>query len=539
MRLLPIVERELRVAVRRRSAFWVRVMAAATAVGVGGLTLWFAGDWGAAASQGRPLFEVLTWLAFAVCVVAGPALTADMLSEEKREGTLGFLFLTDLRAHDVVLGKLAAASVAAVFSLLAVLPVVALSLLLGGVDLGEFGRMALVLLNCLWFSLAAGMLMSALCQEARSAFALTTFLLFLSAGVAPWLLQTLGGTGAWPGRLVAALGPAGALLAAPAPVYAATPEAFWLGFWGAHLEAWLMLAGAARLTGRAWREATTWGLSERWQARWRALLLGDTNVRQALRRRLLDRNPLLWLGSRQQLKRNLLWGLSGLTLVIWLGTRVLWSWQFWSAGTTLLVGFFLQAMLKWLAASEAAWRLAQDRRTGALELLLTTGLGQEQIVRGQMQAMRRLFGPPVLAVVVAQAALVISGEPLSGPEDWAPVLVTMVLFVWDMPTLAWAGLWYSVSSRRPQLASLRAIFRVLVVPWLVFLGVLFILGVWSWAVLAGVWLVICGVNNHAVRTHARFQLQGRLREAAAGLLRTSEQEVTETVRAVGLALARK
>ena len=49
------------------------------------------------ASLGSGLFGVLTWLSVATALCAGLFFTSDCLSEEKREGTLGFLFLTDLR----------------------------------------------------------------------------------------------------------------------------------------------------------------------------------------------------------------------------------------------------------------------------------------------------------------------------------------------------------------------------------------------------------------------------------------------------------
>jgi hypothetical protein len=45
---------------------------------------------------GNPLFNLLTGYTFALCASAGIFLTADSLSEEKRDGTLGLLFLTDL-----------------------------------------------------------------------------------------------------------------------------------------------------------------------------------------------------------------------------------------------------------------------------------------------------------------------------------------------------------------------------------------------------------------------------------------------------------
>ena len=44
------------------------------------------------------------------CLLEGTRLAADCRGEEKREGTLGLLFLTDLQGYDVVLGKYLATS---------------------------------------------------------------------------------------------------------------------------------------------------------------------------------------------------------------------------------------------------------------------------------------------------------------------------------------------------------------------------------------------------------------------------------------------
>ena len=54
------------------------------------------------------LFWGLTGSAVFYCLLSGVWFTADCLSEEKREGTLGLLFLTDLKGYDVVFGKLVA-----------------------------------------------------------------------------------------------------------------------------------------------------------------------------------------------------------------------------------------------------------------------------------------------------------------------------------------------------------------------------------------------------------------------------------------------
>src|ERR1041385_3110557 len=130
---LPILERELRVGARKRSTFWLRIIAAlvAFAIGTGFLILTRVGHWPGSVSLGSGLFTTLTWLCLGAVLGAGLFLTSDCLSEEKRAGTMGFLFLTDLRGYDVVLGKLLAASLRGLCALLGVLPILAVTLLMG------------------------------------------------------------------------------------------------------------------------------------------------------------------------------------------------------------------------------------------------------------------------------------------------------------------------------------------------------------------------------------------------------------------------
>src|SRR5664279_4708229 len=177
MTFLPIVERELRVAARRPGTYWTRWFAA-----LGMMLVWLllvaANRRMPAAELSQFLFVSFGVLALGFCMLAGIFLTADCLSEEKREGTLGLLFLTDLKGYDVVLGKLVATSLNGFYAVLAVVPVMALPLLLGGIEPGEFGRMAVVVVNTLFFSLALGMCVSALSRSPRKAMAMT-FLLIL------------------------------------------------------------------------------------------------------------------------------------------------------------------------------------------------------------------------------------------------------------------------------------------------------------------------------------------------------------------------
>src|SRR2546429_9662311 len=111
MTFLPIVERELRLKARRSRTCWLRcgIVLAFAVLSFGILAV----DWSTGRNptqMGQHLFWALSGLAFASALLAGPVVTADCLSEEKREGALGLLFLTHLKGHDVVLGKLFATS---------------------------------------------------------------------------------------------------------------------------------------------------------------------------------------------------------------------------------------------------------------------------------------------------------------------------------------------------------------------------------------------------------------------------------------------
>src|SRR5437016_6196807 len=139
MAILPIVERELRIAARRAGTYWTRCLAAA-AVTMLWLVLLVGSRVPSPAQLGHHLLNALGALALGASMLAGVFLTSDCLSEEKREGTLGLLFLTDLKGYDVVLGKMVAASVHACFGLLALLPILGLPLMMGGVSGAEFWR---------------------------------------------------------------------------------------------------------------------------------------------------------------------------------------------------------------------------------------------------------------------------------------------------------------------------------------------------------------------------------------------------------------
>src|SRR5262249_8245796 len=153
-------ERELRVQARSRGNYWGRFAVAAVGVLVCAPPLLWSGQFVTPGTIGRGAFYGLVGAAFLLCCVAC-LLTADTISSERREGTLGLLLLARVRHFDVLLGKFVSSGLASLLGLVAFLPVLVLPLLTGGVTGGEAARMAVALLNTLFLALSVGLWASA------------------------------------------------------------------------------------------------------------------------------------------------------------------------------------------------------------------------------------------------------------------------------------------------------------------------------------------------------------------------------------------
>lgn len=461
MSFLPVVERELRVRARHRWTYLGRVLAAAVPlvlVGFMGLS--------SQPQAGRFLFDMLIVLASAFCILEGVRNTADCLSEERREGTLGLLFLTDLRGYDVVLGKFAAASLGSIYGFLATIPVLGLSLLLGGVTFAEFWRSALALLNLLFGSLALGILVSTFSRRQGVALATTALGAVLWCG-GPLLCAL------WPAVLGRGLMEWGIGLSPVGALQRAGPG---VGYWFALLEAnvlaWAFLMASAWCLPRVWQEnQQDRGTLDRWFASGKV-----KRRRQPAGQALDEYNPLGWLVTKAPLGiASLVFLLAGLGAVL-----LVLQWSFgigpeaaWLGSAALSVlAFFLKIRLAW-SSSEV---LAELRRSGMLEILLVTPVGgarspisgamsglevhpayfESRLSSGLVRGIWKNFQRHILILVAAQMVLVfvlVQGGGNNGPVAWEG-LVPAALggVIWgvnlyaDCFALVYAGLWFGLRS---------------------------------------------------------------------------------------------
>ncbi len=477
MPFLPIVSRELRVASRRSATYWMRTVAA--------LAVLVIGTWVFLMLRHQPakeiamvLFGLLTGTAVFYCLLSGVRATADCLSEEKREGTLGLLFLTDLKGYDVVFGKLAATSLSSLYSVLAIVPMLALPLLMGGVSPGEFGRMALVAVNTLFFSLTLGLCVSAMSRVARKAASLTSLSIILFAVVPPlcgaW--KVMAGRSRTPDTFLMLPSVGFNYYRAWDDPYKMAADEFWISLAIIHVLGWLFVVLASLVTPRSWQDKPAGVKRLRWRERWLLWSYGNLGERLAFRRRLLQASAFFWLAARARLKPAYVWACLGLVACGWVWGLFKFRRDWLTEPLYVATGLVLFLIIKAWVGSESSRALAEERQRGTLELLLSTPLTIHDILRGQFYALLRQFlGPLIVVVIAGLACMLAANSQTLGGEDhllWVLFwLALIVMLVADLAAFFWVGLWQGLTARNPQRAAGATVARILIFPWLIIAGV--------------------------------------------------------------------
>jgi hypothetical protein len=469
--LPPMVERELRVALLRRNARQKWMVAAWTA---GLIFLGFVLLLGLASNRamGRKLFLWLFSVACVGVISRGFGLTADLFSEERRNGTLGLLVLAGLRPLEIFTNKLLGAGLLAVYALLGGLPFFAVAFLTGGVSATQFLCALTFLANGLLFCVAMGLLASVIHREggqAQTTAVILAALLCLATPVARWF----AGAASTPYLLSH-----GWLTLSPAyPPYlvfvnfaGSSPHLFWISSGLTLVYSLSALLAAAVVLHYTWRDGAETLAPQGWRERWQRHARGTAQWRRWLRTRWMSRNPFCWLAARDRRPALFAQAFLAIAVLFWLLGWAALRQRWLSPNAAFACSIILHLFFNWILAYAAGRRLADERQTGGFEVLLTVPLEPKVIVDGQCRAVLVQFRPVWITVFLLDVVLCASGFRVSG---WTPASGSVYVLAWAVLIAYWfAGhletasraMWISTWTGRPAYAALQAIKRTFWVP---------------------------------------------------------------------------
>ena len=444
MRIHIVAERELRAAAQRKGTYWVRWLTGVASFVVLIWLMW-ATDAFKRTGGAHDAFVPFAFITFFYCILMGAIRTADCISSERREGTLGLLFLTNLNSAEIMAGKLFSNALPTIYGLLAIFPMLAIPLLMGGVTLSEFLCTMLALLVAIAFSLGCGMLASVLCRRQFPAVALAmglvivlSTLTFLAAGILEeyrrghWLVQVLASTS-----------PHYALSAAlEAQVFRANH--FWEAIASVMGIAVLLLASATWLLSQSWRDRVTSirGRKPKPADNAYAMARSPKGRRDARRNRQLTFNPFYWLVARRQAGAPIfLLIMAALVVLTVTGTTPLFS----KLASPARFGSVVGEMFAWLCAAGAlhvmtlyyaamlgAQTFAEDKQAGALELIFSTPARVHTMLQGAAMAWRQRMLLPAMAVSITHAYAFWKIMPVALIQPPGNVLITAQTTQWDI-----------------------------------------------------------------------------------------------------------
>jgi hypothetical protein len=341
------------------------------------------------------------------------------------------------------------------------------------------------LLNALICSLATGLFISAMSRDSQKALTGTLFLLLALIFVGPAMDAMYAAMNGPP------FAPRGSLVS-PGYVFLMAGRwrdpNFWSGLLASQLTAWAMLGLACWLAPRTWQERRKRATGMRgWSYSWR---YGGAKRRRRLREKLLGRDPMTWLVCRERWQSISLWFLSIVVLVAFAGAGLAGL----PVGAWIAIGYFSGVFFLFFylgAASQSCRFFVEARRSGLIELLLATPLNGAEVVRGHWRALVRMFAPPVFILLCLEFVVsllqehstwtmmgtaVAAGKPfMNWPLIVASAVKSIVVTGANLAALSWFGMWMGMSSRSANLATLKTILFVQIIPWLVITFVSYVL----------------------------------------------------------------
>lgn len=483
--ILPLALREMRIAARS-SRFYTNRLTGALVCLLISTVFYVLFQWIPMGSQrGSALVFIVGTITFYFAVFNAVNLMNDSLSRERREGTLGLLFLTHLRARDIILGKVVFGISLSMGVIMAMFPILSVSMLIGGVPGVTVLKVSVNTLVGAFLALSVGILGSSCNTEQRRAASVSGFLFVFLLFLAPLggnLLSQWTGVSLFndvPRFLSPSVGDAFTDLKTAGKVILpfgaglSSPGNFWVkmlclvGF-GASC---LALAGFFIATG--WQEKTSSSWRERWKSRFAQWRFGRELERAHHRRRTLDVNPIYWLMSREIRSKYQSLIMTGLMVAIGLlfFARSRGGGSLVSAAPGFV--FMLDQVMKSRFAGSTVISLFKERESRALEVILATSIDVPTLLKGQTQGLlyqsMLSFGVMLLIqfLLVCAFALYQPRFALHAFGVFAGLLVLMAASIW---AIRWRGAWFAISAPDQGKAVSKTIFPVVFSPYLV-LGV--------------------------------------------------------------------
>lgn len=489
MILGPIARRELLVTARNPLTYRGRwIIALVVFVVGGGIATLFSFTPRGAVPPGS-LLSSLSFYIFLYCLAAGAQSTADSLSREKRDGTLGLLFLTTLKSREIISGKLVAGGISTLYGLMATFPILSIIVLHGGVEYKDLAQLFLAALNAMFVAACIGLFASthAFSRKQATAWATWSVLILwfalpglaeLSARYPDWvwlsrILKCLSISHSF--RMTAGLG----ALTGFDPYY----HRPWMSLAGTHLLGWFFLLLATFYLPRKWQDqpvGTGKGLP--WRDRLRQWTYGNPKIREARRHRLLNRNPFLWLSSRDRFRPL---G-SAFVLVImssfFLLPIIVDGWD-----EDIVIPYVIAAVLttKLTMCGSAPQKMMEELENGTLEMILSTPLGVRDVIKGQIFAMWEQFRwvlvylallltiAPIYLISVKGSFTAAAGIQNAGWDNIIAAVIVLSGFlgmiVLDFFAIAMLGLWGPLTVKNLKHAAGAVMLRGFFLPPLFFM----------------------------------------------------------------------
>lgn len=444
MVLLTLILREMRSSARKRTTYWARL-----GVAMVGMLICLSQPSVGPGSAGRQVFAAIVGAAFLFSCSAS-LLAADVISVERREGTLGLLFLTRARSVDVLAGKLSAEALSGLCALGACLPVVMIPVMAGGVTGWEVARTGVALMATLLLSLAVGLWVSASQVDRFKAIRLAGVMVAVVVLV-PLVLPKLAG-GRLPGW-IELCSPLKTVMLAKDAAYRSSAMSYWISLAAVPGLGVALLAAASRRLRRTAGEGE--GAPSRPKPEPVRIVGAQLSHWEPARD---ESSPVEWLAFRQQGVKGRIWAPSVIVLAFsaWVpfasrpygpvlgGAAWLTFWPLGLAGA-----LFGSAVVAWIASRF----FVGARRSRELELLLTTPVGADRIVKDQWEVLKRFFVLPVVGLqlalllpILTSGAVGMAGMFGPPPFGMLAMVLSLTISYLNVSALCWLGLWLGLKA---------------------------------------------------------------------------------------------